>query len=83
VVYSALIDHLDSWNDRAKIRNNLDDLLERQVVTRAENWGRGPRAQAGQRAMIAQAGGPAPMRPPGAKRPEAWNARKEGPPSQS
>lgn len=41
-----------------------------------EAWMRSTQAQAGQRAMMRAAGGAAAMRPPEAKRPEAWKARE-------
>lgn len=81
VAYATMIDMADGMVDRDKIKADLDDVLAREVVSRSAVWGADPQAQAGQRAMMRAAGGPAPMRPPDAKRPAAWNAREEANPT--
>lgn len=73
---------VDRYEVIAKLNEHLSTPLVKKPFDRDE-WMRSPQARAGQRAMIAQAGGPAPMRDPEAKRPEAWKAREGEPPSQS
>lgn len=65
---------VDRYEVMAALKEQLATPLVKKPMSR-EEWMRSPQAQAGQRAMIAQAGGPAPMRDPSAKRPEAWKAR--------
>lgn len=69
----------DGLVDRYEVIANLNEQLTKPLVKKPvsrDEWMRSPQAQAGQRAMIAQTGGPAPMRDPEAKRPEAWKARE-------
>ncbi len=69
----------DGMVDRYEVMSNLNDQLAKPLgpakIDR-DAWMRSPQVVAGQRAMIAQAGGPAPMRDPEAKRPEAWQSRE-------
>ncbi len=68
----------DGMVDRYEVMSALNEQLAKPLgpakINRDE-WMRSPQVVAGQRAMIAQTGGPAPMRDPEAKRPEAWKAR--------
>jgi hypothetical protein len=69
----------DGFVDRYEVMASLNEQLAKPLVAKTidrEAWMRSPQVVAGQRAMIAQAGGPAPMRDPSAKRPEAWKARE-------
>lgn len=69
----------DGLVDRYEVMAALNEQLTKPLVQKPfdrEAWMRSPQVVAGQRAMIAQAGGPAPMRDPEAKRPEAWKARE-------
>lgn len=67
----------DGMVDRHEVIAKMNEALARPVAVDRKRWGRDPQAQAGQRAMMATAGGSAPMRPPDAKRPEAWKGREE------
>lgn len=65
--YATLIDMPDGMVDRHDVIAKMDEVLSTPIPTPAtvdrRTWGRDPQAQAGQRAMMALAGGPAPMRP--------------------
>jgi hypothetical protein len=79
VAYYAMVSIPDGLVDRYEVMAALNEQLAKPLgpakIDR-DAWMRSPQVVAGQRAMIAQAGGPAPMRDPEAKRPEAWNARE-------
>ena len=69
----------DGLVDRYEVIGNLNEQLAKPlgpVKIDRDAYMSSPQVVAGQRAMIAQAGGPAPLRDPEAKRPEAWNARE-------
>jgi hypothetical protein len=78
VAYCAMVSMPEGFVDRYEVIRSLNEQLTKPLGSAPvdrEAWMRSPQAQAGQRAMIAQTGGPAPMRDPSAKRPEAWKAR--------
>ncbi len=84
---ARLVDMSDGLTDRAKVLESVRAVLAVPVVTTEtalermrRTWGRSPQAQAGQRAMMAAAGGPAPMRDPNQQRPEAWKSREDDSP---
>lgn len=68
VTFTMLVDMPDGMVDRFELMDVLDARL--RVPLGREGHGYGPEAEAGARAMEELAGGPAPLRPPGAKRPE-------------
>lgn len=85
VAYYAMITMPDGLVDRYDVIARANEQLSKPVAEWLEGtpkgidrdeWMRSPQAQAGQRAMLTQAGGPAPMRDPEAERPEAWKSRE-------
>lgn len=77
--YYVMVSIPDGLVDRYEVMSNLNEQLTKPLVNKPldrDAWMRSPQVVAGQRAMIAQAGGPAPLRDPSAKRPEAWKARE-------
>jgi len=53
VAYALLLDSIDPWVDRIKVRDRIDQLLEDAGGTT------GPASQAAERAMLMLAGGAA------------------------
>lgn len=87
MAYSVMVDMPDGMVDRYEVLARSQEQLAKPVgewlggaspagPDRA-TWGKGPQAKAAAGAMIA--GGPAPLRPPGSQRPDAWKAREEAP----
>ena len=76
VAYTVLADSIDGLVDRAKVLANLDAQLAKPALPDRERWGTDPEAVRAQKAMLALAGGPAPMRDPAKPRPAAWAARQ-------
>jgi hypothetical protein len=79
LAYYVMVSLPDGFVDRYEVMTNLNEHLAKPLIAKPfdrEAWMRSPQVVAGQRAMIAQAGGPAPLRDPEVKRPEAWKARE-------
>lgn len=57
--------------------DKLGEALAKPAMVSRDTWGLDTQAQAGQRAMMAQAGGPARKRSPDAQRPAAWQQRED------
>lgn len=55
--------------NRTEVLDRITDQLKKPPWPTRDSWGTDPTAQAGQRAMMALAGGPAPMRDPNKPRP--------------
>ncbi len=69
--YVLIADSVDGMVDREMVHEKLNAALASPAIVTRQNWGTGPSAEAGQRAMMDLTDGPAPMRDPDKKPPAA------------